>query len=205
MSPVLGKMTYRDNCDHHLFVCPSVLSSAYHESYFTIYCKCGNFCVGVIFVFFAILSSLRKFPPGENKTHMTLHVLGKYDKNRENYLHVKGLGNIFTKFSPSENNNVYSRLLQLTYTLIVAPVKSCALWRQQNKYQTGISVSVRLSLSHALLLLVPHAFLLNTGFKVAIYCVTFMFLTYCRILYRVLIISYLSTFQEWKTCGIAYM
>ena len=29
-------------------------------------------------------------------------------KYRENYPHVKGLANIFAKFSPSENNHVYS-------------------------------------------------------------------------------------------------
>ena len=36
------------------------------------YCKSGNFCVGVNFMFFVILSSLRKFPPRENKAHMSL-------------------------------------------------------------------------------------------------------------------------------------
>ena len=34
------------------------------------YCKRGNFRVGVIFTFFALLSSPRKLPPRENKTHM---------------------------------------------------------------------------------------------------------------------------------------
>ena len=77
------------------------------------YCKRGNFRVGVISTFFAILPSSRKFPPRENKTHMTL--LSKYEKYRENYPHVKGLGNIFAKFSPSENNHVYS----ISYFMIV--------------------------------------------------------------------------------------
>ena len=36
------------------------------------YCKRGNFRVGVIFAIFAILPYSRKFPPRENKTHMTL-------------------------------------------------------------------------------------------------------------------------------------
>ena len=37
-----------------------------------VYCKRGNFRVGVIFAFFALLSSSRKLPPRENKTHMPL-------------------------------------------------------------------------------------------------------------------------------------
>ena len=37
-----------------------------------IYCNPGNFRVGVIFAFFAILSSLWKLPPGENINHMLL-------------------------------------------------------------------------------------------------------------------------------------
>ena len=36
------------------------------------YCKRGNFRVGVIFAFFALLPSSRKLPPRENKTHMPL-------------------------------------------------------------------------------------------------------------------------------------
>ena len=71
-----------------------------------IYCKRGNFRVGVIFAFFAILPFSRKFPPRENKTHKTL--LRKYENYRENYPHLKGLDNIFAKFSPSENIHVYS-------------------------------------------------------------------------------------------------
>ena len=39
---------------------------------FSVYCKRGNFRVGVIFAFFALLSSSRKLPPRENKTHMPL-------------------------------------------------------------------------------------------------------------------------------------
>ena len=34
------------------------------------YCKHGNVRVGVIFALFAILSSSRKLPPRENKSHM---------------------------------------------------------------------------------------------------------------------------------------
>ena len=44
-------------------------------------------------LFFAIVSSSRKFLPRENKTHISL--LRKYENYRENYPHVKGLGNIF--------------------------------------------------------------------------------------------------------------
>ena len=36
------------------------------------YCKRGNFRVGVIFAFFALLYSSRKLPPREIKTHMPL-------------------------------------------------------------------------------------------------------------------------------------
>ena len=35
-------------------------------------CKRGNFRAGVIFSFFALLSSMRKLPPHKNKTHMPL-------------------------------------------------------------------------------------------------------------------------------------
>ena len=38
----------------------------------TEYCKRGNFRVGVIFMFFALLSFSRKLPPRENETHMPL-------------------------------------------------------------------------------------------------------------------------------------
>ena len=38
----------------------------------TYYCKRGNFRVGVIFAFFAILLFSRKLPPRENKTHLPL-------------------------------------------------------------------------------------------------------------------------------------
>ena len=38
----------------------------------TKYCKRRNFRVGVIFAFFALLSSSRKLPQRENKTHMPL-------------------------------------------------------------------------------------------------------------------------------------
>ena len=41
------------------------------KSWFFLYCKRGNFRVGVIFAIFAILPYSRKFPPRENKTHMT--------------------------------------------------------------------------------------------------------------------------------------
>ena len=62
--------------------------------------------MGVIFVFFAMLSSLRKFSSHENKTCMTLFRKNVY--NRENNPLMKGLANIFAKFSPSENNPIYS-------------------------------------------------------------------------------------------------
>ena len=89
---------------------------------YTGYCKRGNFRVGVIFAFFAIWSSSRKFPPRENKTHKTL--LRKSVKYRENYPHVKGLANIFAKFSPSENNHVYSNLKS---NILFEPITNMAM------------------------------------------------------------------------------
>ena len=72
------------------------------------YCKHGNFHVKVIWAVFFLQYCLllENLPHAKNKAHMNL--LRKYDKYRENYPHVKGLCNIFAKFSPSENNHVYS-------------------------------------------------------------------------------------------------
>ena len=64
--------------------------------------------MGVIFAIFAILPYSRKLPPRENKTHMTL--LKEIWVESWKLPHVKSLANIFAKFSPSENNHVYSRL-----------------------------------------------------------------------------------------------
>ena len=96
------------------FACPLMLFWKFHiVSYWPKYCKRGNFRVGVIFAFFAILPSSRKFSPRENKPHMTL--LRKYEKYRENYPYVKCLDSIFAKFSPSENNHVYSSCGSLNF------------------------------------------------------------------------------------------
>ena len=86
----------------------------------TRYYKRGNFRVGVIFAFFALLSFSRKLPPSENKTHMPLW--RKYEWNRENYPHVKCLTNT-NKFSPSENNHVYSMLK--TFLVVSLHVPFC--------------------------------------------------------------------------------
>ena len=55
---------------------------------------------------------------------MTL--LRKWEKYRENYPAVKGLGNIFAKFSPSENNHIYSTHLQQNESLISSGLKVIA-------------------------------------------------------------------------------
>ena len=39
-----------------------------------------------------------------------MNLLKRYEKYCENYPHVKGLGNILAKFSPSENNHIYTIL-----------------------------------------------------------------------------------------------
>ena len=68
-----------------------------------IYCKRGNFLIGVIFVF---LFSSPKLPHAKIKLICLYE--GKKEKHCENYPHVKCLANIFAKFSSSENNHVYS-------------------------------------------------------------------------------------------------
>ena len=104
------------------------------------YCKCGNFRVGVIFAFFAILPFSRKFPPRENKTQMTL--LRKYEKYRENYPHVKGLDKIFAKFPPSENNHVYSSWL--------APVTAKMMTLFESKFQSHSSMKTTIVIAFLL-------------------------------------------------------
>ena len=70
--------------------------------------------MGVIFPFFVILPFYAKISPAKNKTQETL--LRKFMKYRENYPHMKGLAKIFAKFSPSENNQVYSIWISFHHT-----------------------------------------------------------------------------------------
>ena len=46
------------------------------------HCKCGNFHVRLMFTYFSILPSYRKFPPHENKTHMTLFRRKEYYRQK---------------------------------------------------------------------------------------------------------------------------
>ena len=57
----------------------------------------------------------------------------KYNNYRENYPHVKCLDNIFAKFSPSENNHVYSTykrdiLFLLTYQFVYSILVTSPFW-----------------------------------------------------------------------------
>ena len=58
-----------------------------------LYCKRGNFRVGVIFAFFALLSFWRKLPLHENKTHIPLW------RNRSSIVKITPTWNVMPTFS----------------------------------------------------------------------------------------------------------
>ena len=62
---------YSQNAEHRDCL-PYIQLIAGDCTEFHIYCKHGNFCLGLIFAFFVILPSSQKFPPLENKTHIAL-------------------------------------------------------------------------------------------------------------------------------------
>ena len=109
---ILDEGHFKDLLTHHVTPPPATVSYWGLLMQCYVYCKRGNFRMGVIFAFFPILPFSRKFSPCENKTPKTL--LRKYRWYRVNYPHVKGLVNIFAKFFPSENNHVYSNSTALS-------------------------------------------------------------------------------------------
>ena len=77
--------------------------------------------MGVIFAFFRDMTFFANISPRKNKTHQIL--LRKKVKYCENYPHVKGLANIFAKFSPNKNNQVCSNMRE-TVCMLVTPLQT---------------------------------------------------------------------------------